>query len=401
MNILYLAHRIPYPPNKGDKIRSFFQLRALSKQHAVHLACFVDDKEDLRHVETLRKYCASVDALYRGRATGMWLGLLSILGTRPLSVAAFRSNALADRIARIVNSRRIDLIFVFSSAMAEYVTSLKGIPKVVDFVDVDSAKWRLYAERHRFPMSQLFRLEADRLAKYERELVESFDHSLVVSGAEADDLRDAETAGVISVIPNGVDLDYFANGKGPSAGNGGVVFTGAMDYFPNVDAVHYFCERIFPLIREVVPQTLFHIVGRNPTRRVRALGRQRNVIVTGSVADVRPYLAQARVGVVPLRIARGIQNKVLESMAMGLPVVGTSQAFGGLHATSSDGIRKEDSPERFARAVIEFLQNDELRRVCSDQAMRYVRRSHRWEDCGAQLEALVRRVGHRNRQGSE
>jgi sugar transferase (PEP-CTERM/EpsH1 system associated) len=300
-----------------------------------------------------------------------------------------------------VESYPIDLIFVFSSAMAEYVKGIRGIPKVIDFVDVDSAKWRLYAEYHRFPMSGIFRLEAERLARYEKEIAGTFDHSLVVSDAEANDLRDPERPRGISAIPNGVDLDYFANEGSPGTSRQGIVFTGAMDYFPNVDGVQFFCEWIFPSIREVLPEALFYIVGRNPTRRVRALGRQRNVIVTGSVPDVRPYLAQARVGVAPLRIARGIQNKILESMAMGLPVVGTSQAFEGLHATAGDGIRKEDTPDGFARSVIALLQDHDLHRECSAQALEYVRRWHRWEDFGAQLEAVVRRVGQLDRRDSE
>lgn len=395
MNILYLAHRIPYPPNKGDKIRSFYQIRHLSKQHAVHLVCLVDEKEDLQHVATLEKYCASVDAHYRGKTTGKGLGLLALFTGRPLSVAAFYSGKLAQRVARRLDSQKIDRIFVFSSAMAEYVKNVAGIPSVIDFVDVDSAKWRLYAGHHRFPLSQIYRLEADRLARYEEAAAERFDHSLFVSEAEAALFRRQVKNRLISAIPNGVDLERFIpNDRGPSLPKEPViVFTGAMDYFPNVDGVQYFCESIFPLIRQVLPEARFCIVGRNPTRQVSALGRQPNVTVTGSVPDVRPYLAQARVAVAPLRIARGIQNKILESMAMGLPVVGTSQVFGGIQAAPGDGVRVADAPEAFAQAVLELLGDNDLQRECSLRARRYVEHHHRWDAHGRRLEELLEKTG--------
>ncbi len=395
MNILYLAHRIPYPPNKGDKIRSFYQIRHLSREHAVHLVCLVDDIEDLQHVKTLEKYCASVDALYRGGTTGRGLSLLALFTNRPLSVAAFYSRRLARRIAFRLDSQKIDRIFFFSSAMAEYVRDILDIPKIIDFVDVDSAKWRLYADYHRFPLSQIYRLEANRLARYEEEGAQAFDHSLFVSDAEAGLFQQRVKNRPLSVIPNGVDLERFApHGDGPSPSKQPViVFTGAMDYFPNADGVQYFCQKIFPLIREALPEAIFYIVGRNPTRQVRALGCQPNVTVTGSVPDVRPYLSQARVAVAPLRIARGVQNKILESMAMGLPVVGTSQAFEGIRATWADGVRVADEPQKFAQAVLELLGDDDLQQECSLQARHYVQHHHRWEEHGTRLEHLLKKMG--------
>jgi glycosyltransferase involved in cell wall biosynthesis len=165
-----------------------------------------------------------------------------------------------------------------------------------------------------------------------------------------------------------------------------------MDYFPNVDATRYFCREIFPLVREAMPEALFYIVGRNPTRQVRALAREANVVVTGSVPDVRPYLAKARVAIAPLRIARGIQNKILEAMAMGLPVVGTSEAFQGIQATMADGIRIADDPEGFAQEVLALLKDHDLHRLCSHHARCYVECRHRWQNHGARLESLLQGV---------
>lgn len=391
MNILYLAHRIPYPPNKGDKIRSFHQIQHLSRRNTLHLACLVDEKEDLQHVEILKKYCTSVDAVYRNKTVTRLLAASALLTNKPLSVVPFYSRELQKRIDQRLASMRPDRILVFSSAMAEYVRHVSDIPKVIDFVDLDSVKWRLYANFVQLPLSWIYRLEAARLGLYEKEAARAFDHSIVVSEEEASLFKQRVNDRFVSVIPNGVDLDYFApNGDGPSSShNPVIVFMGEMDYFPNVDAVRYFCGEMFPRIRMALPEARFYIIGRNPSRPVKKLQHQTNVIVTGSVIDIRPYLAKASVAVAPLRIARGIQNKVLEAMAMGLPVVGTSVAFQGTEATVADGIRIADDPKEFSNAVLMLLQDSRLQQQCSLCARDYVQRRHRWQDHNARLEFLL------------
>lgn len=395
MKILFLVHRIPYPPNKGEKIRAFHQIRQLSQKHTVHLACLVDEQEDLQHLKTLEKCCASVDVVYRDKTLSRLLAVLALFTNRPLSVASFYSRKLAKRVAQRLSSERFDSIFVFSSVMAEYVRHVSGIPRVMDFVDVDSAKWQMYADSHSFPFSWVYRLEAGRLARYEEEVARVFEHSLFVSDKEAFLFQQRVDNRPISVIPNGVDLNYFVPNSTRHLGPA-LVFTGAMDYFPNIDAMRFFCSEIFPLVREVLPEARFYIVGRNPTRRVRELERQPQVIVTGSVPDVRPYLAKVMVAVAPFRIARGVQNKVLEAMAMGLPVVGTSIAFQGIQATRADGIRIADDPQKFAQEVLSFLEDPGLRRQCSLQARHYVQRCHQWRDHGVRLESVLQEtIGER------
>jgi sugar transferase (PEP-CTERM/EpsH1 system associated) len=394
MNILYLAHRIPYPPNKGDKVRSFHQIQHLSKSHTVHLACLVDTPEDLLYVKDLEKCCASVDVVYRGKTTARVLALRALFTRKPLSVASFYSRELQQKITRRLRSETFDRIVVFSSAIAEYVRYVDDVPKVIDFVDADSEKWRLYARFHRFPLSWIYRLEAERLARYEAEVAKSGAHAIFISEREAGVLQGRTGDRPVSVIPNGIDVDYFSPTQAQALRPREpiIVFTGAMDYFPNVDAVRYFCRAIFPLVRRTMPEARFYIVGRHPTRQVRALGQQPHVIVTGSVPDVRPYLMMARVAVAPLRIARGVQNKILEAMATGVPVVGTSMAFQGIPAMQADGIRVTDEPTSFAHQVLTLLQDHDLQRQCSRQAGHYVRHYYRWEEHGTRLESLLQQM---------
>lgn len=390
MNILYLCHRIPYPPNKGDKIRAFHQIRHLSREHTVHLACLVDRKEDLQHLQSLKKYCASVEAVYRPKWTGRFLAAMALFTNTPLSVAAFYSRELQQKVNKRLSSATIDRILVFSSAMAEYVKHVSHIPKIMDFVDVDSEKWRTYADNQRVPLSWLYALEADRLARYEDVVAGTFEHSILVSELEAGLLLQRVHDRRIAVISNGVDLDYFhPPAASQQLAGGRIVFTGEMDYFPNIDAVKHFCDDILPLVRQEAPDARFYIVGRNPTREVLALGRVQNVTVTGSVPDVRPYLQSATVSVAPLRIARGVQNKVLEAMAMGVPVVGTTKAFQGIQATEGDGIRCADEPALFAKEIAILLKDPDERQRRAIQARKFVERVHRWETQFAALEEIL------------
>jgi sugar transferase (PEP-CTERM/EpsH1 system associated) len=396
MNILYLAHRIPYPPDKGDKIRSFHQISHLSKEHTVHLACLIDEKGDVQYVKELQRYCASVGVVYRKQLVKKLLAAHALLTNKPLSVACFYSKELQKQITRCIITEKIDVIFVFSSAMAEYVWRVEHIPKMIDFVDVDSEKWRLYADYHPFPLSWIYRMEAQRLADYERRIVNTFDHSLFISHKEASFLREQACADSISVVSNGVDQNYFSPcGILDQIGSTDLVFIGMMDYFPNIDAVQYFCRDILPHIRASVPQVRFYIVGRNPTAAVKKLACEPHIIVTGSVPDVRPYLTQAAVAVAPFRIARGVQNKVLEAMAMGVPVIGTSLAFQGLGITPQDGVRQADNPAEFAQAVIALLTDPKEHRKCVLRARQYVEKHHQWEEHGSLLNRLIKETAAR------
>ncbi|HEY0835328.1 MAG TPA: TIGR03087 family PEP-CTERM/XrtA system glycosyltransferase, partial [Azospirillum sp.] len=340
--ILFLAHRIPYPPNKGDKIRSWHTLRHLAARHRVHLGCFVDDPDDLRHVPMLRALCGEVLALPLAPMAARLRCLRGLLTGEPLTLAWYGSARMAAWTRRVLRERPVDAVVVFSSAMAPFaaVPEAEGCARILDMVDVDSEKWRQYAATRPWPLRAVFEREGRTLLAAEREAAAAADAVLFVSPAEADLFRTLapESAARVLAVENGVDHAYFAPGGGyPDpfpAGTVPVVFTGAMSYWPNADAAEWFAGAVLPAVAAAIPGVRFYVVGANPGPSVRALERAGPVEVTGTVADVRPYLAHARAVVAPLRVARGVQNKVLEAMAMGCPVLATPEAAEGIDAVS-------------------------------------------------------------------
>ncbi len=359
--LLFLAHRIPFPPNKGDKIRSFHLLRHLSTRYAVHLGAFVDDPDDWQYVDALKPYCASIKLLPLNPRRAKLFSLSGLFTDEALTLPYYRSRELKRWAAGLANSGQVTRGLAFSSAMAQFMPTQLS-QRVLDMVDVDSDKWSQYALTQRWPMSWLYAREGRKLAAWEAKMAQDFDATLLVSDDEAALLqrRVPQARHKIGAFENGVDAEYFSPARDypnpyPS-GVLGVAFTGAMDYWPNVDAVSWFAERVFPAIREAVPAAQFTIVGSRPTDAVLALARQPGVVVTGSVPDVRPYLAHAACAVAPLRIARGIQNKVLEAMAMARPVVVTEQAAEGIRAEVGRDFLLARDEAGLASAVIAQLQ---------------------------------------------
>jgi len=339
-DLLLLIHRIPYPPNKGDKIRSYNLLKHLARDYRVHLATFVDDADDWQHVPKVEAMCASshfgkLDPLKaRVRSLG------ALVKNRSLSLDYYQDAGMARWVAQTMAAHKIKRVMVFSSPMAQYVDGYRDARRVIDFCDVDSDKWRQYADKKSWPMSWLYRHEARQLLRYERQVASQYDASLFVSAPEADLFRQLapESVARIGHFSNGVDTEYFSPDHdflSPfAAGERALVFTGAMDYWPNVDAVQWFADEVFPALRAKGPGLAFYIVGSRPNPQVQALGQLPGVTVTGTVPDVRPYIRHATLAVAPLRIARGIQNKVLEAMAMATPTVVSPQALEGIDAVA-------------------------------------------------------------------
>ena len=394
--LLFLAHRIPYPPDKGDKIRSFHLLQRLARRYRVHLGAFIDDKRDWSHVEQVKKMCAETCfvALHATRAKLRSLAALATGG--PLTLPYFRSARMARWVDDMLRSRRIERIVVFSSAMAQYVerAAPDRVRRVLDFVDLDSDKWRQYSERKRGPARWLYRREAETLFEVERRYAAAFDASLFVSEAEARlfTAQAPEAAARVCVVENGVDTEYFSPQRvypNPyPADEAVVVFTGAMDYWANVDAVAWFAREVFPRVLSNFPQARFYIVGTRPTRAVRDLAQLPGIRVTGAVPDTRPYLAHARAAVAPLRIARGVQNKVLEAMAMARPVVASRQAADGIRPCAELLEWSTDAPETAARLLLKLLR--EPAPAALGVALRaHVSRHYSWHENLARVEAIL------------
>ena len=375
-NLLYLVHRLPYPPNKGDKIASFALLRFLAERYDVYLGTFVDDPADLQHVDKLGAMCTEVCAPRLHPLSARLLSLRGLLTGQALSLPYLYHRELFAWTTRVLREVRPERIVVFSGPMAQYVAGRmpEGAIGLFDMVDVDSEKWRSYGERKAWPMSWLYRREADRLLAFERRMALEFDGTVLVSREEAELFRGLapESASRTTYRIQGVDSDFFdprLDHPNPyAAGARTLVFTGAMDYWPNVDAVTWFADEVLPRVREAVPEALFCIVGMRPAPAVQRLAERDGIRVTGAVDDVRPYLAHAHAAALTLRIARGIQNKVLEAMAMQLPVIASPGAMTGIQPYPGFTPTVSDDPAVLADAAVALLQKprqiDQAARQC-------------------------------------
>lgn len=395
-SLLFISQRIPYPPNKGDKIRSYNILRHLANSFRVKLATFIDDPDDWRHMPAVREMCVDMHVANLNPLLARARCLSGLLTGQPLSVPYYWNRELAAWIAETLRREPADVVFFYSSAVGQYLPLLPARPRrvIVDFVDVDSDKWQQYADRQTWPKSWIYRRESRKLLSFDRKLAQAADANILVSEQEAALFRSLapESAERTFGIGNGIDATYFAPDPARPRlipqGRPTVVFTGAMDYWPNIDAVSWFVADILPRIRQQL-NAAFYIVGSNPTQQVLALGAHEGVHVTGRVEDIRPFLADAAAAVAPMRIARGIQNKVLEAMAMARPVVTTSQGLEGIEAVPGRHLLLADDAESFADATVEAIRGSDSERWGSEARSLVVER-FTW---AAQLAAFDRLIG--------
>jgi sugar transferase (PEP-CTERM/EpsH1 system associated) len=390
--LLFLSHRIPYPPDKGDKIRSWHILRHLAERNEVHLGAFIDDPEDEKHIPFLGDLCASTKFIALHPKTARLKSLRGLLSGDPLSLHYYRSPEMAAW-AEGKLKEGIERIFLFSSPVAQFVLGKTACRTVMDFVDIDSDKWAQYAGSRKGLARWIYGREAKTLLPYERKVAASVDAGLFVSKEEAALFRTLapEVAGKIHALANGVDHAYFSPDPGfanPYPEGAPLVFTGAMDYWANVDAVTWFARDIFPRIRRARGDALFFIVGGRPASAVTALGELPGVTVTGRVPDVRPYLAHARAVVAPLRIARGVQNKVLEGMAMARPVIATTQAAEGIECLAGKELWMQDDEAEFAEAALKALDTKGAEPLAT-RARARILRSYDWAANLSGLDGLL------------
>src|SRR5581483_773877 len=420
MKILLLAHRTPYPPNKGTQVRPFKLLNALAARgHEVHLMAFAEGEKELATQADLSSLCASAMLIPFNRRLANLKAMVTLLSRKPLSLGYFGSRQMRNAVRRVVAEQGIEAIYVWSSTMAQYVPHELASRAVIDMGDVDSEKWRDYAKEKHWPMSWVYGIEWKRLRRYEYKIVRTYAHTVLIAPREIallDELDEFTRRTRLHAITNGVDLERFHPDAFPAFAPESlptaeqqfltdpnavrIVFTGAMDYYPHVEAVRYFAEEVFPVIRGREPRAEFLIVGSDPAPDVVRLAERPGVKVTGFVKDVRPYLAAATVCVIPLSIARGVQNKALEAMASGRAVVASPDVVAGLKAEDGEHLIVARSTAEFVESVTKVITDAPFRQELSASARRFVEDEYDWTPLVEKLARLVETTGSRGSSAS-
>jgi len=389
VKILFICHRFPYPPNRGGKIRPFYMIKHLSDRHEVVVASLVRSPEEGKSGEGLQPFCKRYIMEHVTAPAALARMLARLPTAEPSSMGYFYSSRLAQRISSTLAVVDFDLIIVHCSSVAQYVEDVRGIPKLLDFGDMDSQKWLTYADIRRFPLSMGYRLEGSKLQRAETRLAAKFDLCTCTTRAEKATLDAFKAKTRTAWFPNGVNCDYFAPSTEAYDPNL-LAFVGRMDYYPNVESMREFCETTWPLIRARNQQAKLVIVGADPSRAVLKLGRLNGVEITGTVSDVRQYVRRAAVCIAPLRIARGTQNKILESLAMGVPVVSSRIAATGVDAVPGEHLLTADLSGEFAAAVLRVLSDRGERRRLAEAGRERMLSHHSWEASMSRLDDLLR-----------
>jgi sugar transferase (PEP-CTERM/EpsH1 system associated) len=389
--ILYLTHRVPFPPDRGDRIRTWNVLKFLAGRASIDLVCLADEPVSDATLQELRKVTNQLAVIPHSGRMRYARGAISMLLGRTVTEGLFHSPELAGVIREWSSRTTYDAVLASSSGVARYLSPpcvTVDSKRWVDLIDVDSQKWLDYAKAVRFPMSLIYRTEGRRLRDVECRLAATCDRLLVVSEAERDLFRSFCPTDRIAAVSNGVDYEYFAPQSGRTAESFSCAFVGVMNYKPNVDAVIWFAEHVWPRICQRYPDAGFTIVGKSPTSEVQALQSVSGIEVTGSVPDVRPWLMRATCAVVPLQIARGVQNKVLEAMACGRPVICSPEPLKGLAVEPGMHLLKAESADEWVSAVSRVFDDKELQQNLGDAAVHWVRQHYSWDSALTMLNEL-------------
>jgi sugar transferase (PEP-CTERM/EpsH1 system associated) len=392
VRILYVCHRFPFPPRRGGKIRPFNMIRHLTASgHQVTVASLARSAQEAEDGRGIAAHCAHYEVAEVRELTQMARMVVRLPTTTPSSMGYFYSPVLAWRIHGLLARERFDLIFVHCSSAAQYVAGARGIPKILDFGDMDSQKWLEYARYKPFPLSAGYWLEGKKLEREERRLAHGFDMCTATTRAEWETLERYETGTPTDWFPNGVDSHYFRPGEEPYEPDT-ISFVGRMDYYPNEQCMLDFCRNVFPLLRQRRPNLRLSIVGADPVPSVKNLAELPGVTVTGSVPDVRPYVCRSAAMVAPLSIARGTQNKILEAMAMGVPVVTSPAAAGGVDAVQHEHLLVARSHAEQYAALLRVLEDPQERRRLALAGRARVLSHHAWPASLRRLDNIIERT---------
>lgn len=395
MNILYLCHRFPFPPKRGGKIRPFNMIRHLTQQgHSVTVCSLARTQAEAEEGRGIQPHCARYEMGQVWNPLQALRMVLRLPVSTPSSMGFFYSPELAAKVRQLLAEQKWDLIFVHCSSVAQYVEHVSDIPKILDFGDMDSQKWFEYANYKPFPLSLGYRLEGSKMLAAEKRLAKRFDLCTATTRLEWETLNDYGTGADTDWFPNGVDADFFSPGSEPYEPDT-ISFIGRMDYYPNQECMSRFCAEVWPLLLAKRPALKLLIVGADPSPAMRKLGELPGVTVTGSVPDVRPYIRSSALMVAPLAIARGTQNKILEAMAMGVPVVTSSIAAGGVDAEAEQHFLVADGAEALAAAILRILEQPAERARLAEAGRARMLSHHAWPKSMARLEQIIERSVHK------
>ena len=389
MKILYLCHRFPYPPKRGGKIRPFNMIKYFSEQgHQVWVASLARSQQEYNECPGIAEHCHK----YTIGLVNEWAQwarmILNLPIPTPSSLGYFYNKKIKKQINTWIEQEEFDLIFVHCSSVAQYVEDVKNIPKILDYGDMDSQKWLTYRRFKPFPLSMGYWWEGMKMEYSEKQLAPKFDLTTCTTKAELETLNSFGTANQTNWFPNGVDAEFFQP-DGTVYDSNSISFIGRMDYYPNQQCMLEFCHQTLPLIQQKIPDVKLYIVGAEPTKEIKALEKIRGVMVTGSVEDVRPYILKTTAMVAPLNIARGTQNKILEAMAMGVPVVSSSLAAGGIDAIPGEHLLTADSPAEYAEKLISLIKSSSLREKYAKAGRERMLSNHAWQDSMKKMEELA------------
>lgn len=386
MKLLFLANRIPYPPYRGDKLKIFNLARRLARKHELHLLTFIQDTEEAAYQKELGKYFQEVHLVHLPRYQSLWSCAQGLFSSVPLQVCYFHSSKMKQAVQELLARNVYDAVHIQHLRMSPYLAEAKEVPRILDLPDAFSLYWKRRKERCQNPLIRPFLgIEQRRLETFEK-IMHRFDRTLVCSEEDRAYLAGKQGGQNLYLLPNGVDLDTFTAGGHDYGHHQTLLFTGNMDYAPNVDAVVYFARELFPEIEKRVPGVRFIIAGQRPVPKVQALAGQ-SIQVTGFVKDLVSVYNQASVVVAPLRFGAGTQNKVLEAMALGIPVVCTDIGFKGLGIESGEGALQAMGKLPFINAVCGLLEKQELREEVGKKGIRVIRERFGWDVIAGQLEA--------------
>lgn len=391
MKILFLANRTPYPPFRGDKLKIYNLAKRLAGSHELHLLTFAQNREDLTYKEELEKIFTKVHFVYLPKWKSVLNCLQAVWARTPLQVLYFRSAGMKRKLQEVLREDKFDVAHVQHLRMSSYLAANNSLPRILDMPDAFSLYWQRRIKAAQNPIIKLFTtIEYRRLLRYEQ-VMKEYDLSLVCSAEDKEYLETEQGIANLKLLPNGVDLDIFKAGNHDYSHNQTLLFTGNMDYAPNVDAVQYFVQEIFPLVLKRFPDTQFIIAGQRPVHRVLRLASD-NVRVTGFIPDLSAVYNDASVVVAPLRFGAGTQNKVLEAMAMGVPVVCSNIGFKGLGIKSGEGAIMQTEPSAFAESVIELLSSQEKRTAVGKSGVEVIRSGFSWDTIAMTLEGYCKSI---------